>query len=240
DVLGRAPLVARPTRFAGGAPQRLPKALAADLAADAAARDAITVAARITVADLDARGPARIVSFSRDPFNRNFDLGQANRSLAFRVRTPTTGLNGNDLYAKTRPLLEANRYFVVVATYDGEVSRIYVDGRLEGRANLAARQCAVPVLCDVERPFALGAFGASLAVVGFVLVPTRRAWTSVLVPLVAGSIGFALLLSLGAVDLSAGFWFHAPWLVAGAVGTAASLHPIGTSTHKDILHRQSP
>jgi hypothetical protein len=39
-------------------------------------------------------GPARLLSFSADPYNRNFTLGQADQQLILRLRTPRSGNNG--------------------------------------------------------------------------------------------------------------------------------------------------
>lgn len=39
-------------------------------------------------------GPARIVTLSQDAYNRNFTIGQEGADLVFRLRTPTTGMNG--------------------------------------------------------------------------------------------------------------------------------------------------
>ncbi len=83
-----------------------------------------------TVASADKRqsGPARIISLSRDPYQRNFTLGQENTDLSFRLRTPVTGPNG------TSPELTVTDVFVdtnlhhLIITYDGATLLIYVDG----------------------------------------------------------------------------------------------------------------
>jgi glycopeptide antibiotics resistance protein len=83
----------------------------------------VKVAAHKTV----QTGPARIVSLSRDPYKRNFTLGQHGGDLVFRIRTPLIGNNGipgvivKDVFA-TKDL----RHLLI--SYDGSVLKIYVDG----------------------------------------------------------------------------------------------------------------
>lgn len=62
----------------------------------AACRAANTLAIDVTIttADRQQTGPARILTFSSDPYHRNFTLGQEGDRLVFRLRTPETGENG--------------------------------------------------------------------------------------------------------------------------------------------------
>jgi hypothetical protein len=80
-------------------------------------------------------GPARIISFSSDPFHRNFTLGQEKTNLIFRLRTPITGKNGMftglgvpNLFGDTQP-------HHLVFTYSHSTLRLYVD-RVEQLYNL--------------------------------------------------------------------------------------------------------
>ena len=114
----------------------LGEAAAARLFPEAIRRGQLTILAWIRTADTDQRGPARIVTYSRDALQRNFLLGVEGRQVVFRLRTPATGPNGSDPEAYTPPVLEAGRATFVVATYDGNYSRIYVDGRLLADVNL--------------------------------------------------------------------------------------------------------
>ncbi len=95
-------------------------------------------------ANVTQGGPARIVTYSQDAFSRNFTLGQAGRTLNFRLRTPTTGWNGTAPDVSTGPVLPAEQNVFAAAVYDGAISRIYVDGRLRGQANLGARRPRLP------------------------------------------------------------------------------------------------
>ena len=96
-----------------------------------------SISVRCATADTGQTGPARIVSLSADPYNRNLTLGQEGRNLVVRLRTPFTGANGSDP-ALTVPGLFADRgWRTVTVTYDR--SGIMVrggQGELLGRLEL--------------------------------------------------------------------------------------------------------
>lgn len=94
--------------------------------------------------NLKQNGPARIVTYSQDPRNRNFALGQIGSTLTFRVRTPASGPNGAEPPLYTGPVLSLNHNCFVAAVYDGRVSRVYVDGKLAARADLGAERPRLP------------------------------------------------------------------------------------------------
>jgi hypothetical protein len=156
-------------------------------------RNAITVIARVATADVHQDGPARLVSFSFDQFHRNFDLGQEGRRLVFRVRTPTSGPNGMNPHTETSPVLETNRVTTIVATFDGTVARVYVDGDLRGRTNLAAASCRVPTLCDADLPVATAALGGLLTIVAIATVRPRSPMRTILLATLSAVIGITLL-----------------------------------------------
>ena len=58
------------------------------------ASNAITIEAWLKPADTRQNGPARIISLSKDPYNRNFTLGQERDRYEVRLRTTSTGENG--------------------------------------------------------------------------------------------------------------------------------------------------
>jgi hypothetical protein len=62
---------------------------------------ALSIEVEIASADLQQRGPARIVSMSLDPYVRNFTLGQDRKDLVWRVRTPESGPNGTNIQLKS-------------------------------------------------------------------------------------------------------------------------------------------
>jgi hypothetical protein len=152
-----------PLTFDGGPPASAPDDVARQIGEAAARANAFTIVAELQTADIRQRGPARVVSFSRDPLHRNFDLGQDEQRVVFRIRTETTGENANDWRTETPNVLESNRPYVVAATYDGSIARVFLDGELYGRSNLMAAGCPMPVLCDAGRPFARAMLGASVA-----------------------------------------------------------------------------
>jgi hypothetical protein len=81
--------------------------------------DAFTLRVRCATADVHQQGPARIMSNSWDPGLRNLTLGQQNRDLVLRLRTPATGPNG------ANPELVVPDVFVdeqprdILVSYDG-------------------------------------------------------------------------------------------------------------------------
>jgi glycopeptide antibiotics resistance protein len=81
-------------------------------------------------------GPARIVSFSRNPSARNFTLGQGESKIEFRLRTPVTGRNGSLLTLKTLDIIKSLEIVHLVATYKEGVERLYVNGREQPHLHL--------------------------------------------------------------------------------------------------------
>ena len=122
----------------------------------------ISLLAWFRVKDLEQTDLMRILTFSRDPFHRNFTLGQEGGVVEFRIRTPATGLNGTDPATRTMEILEPGRSFFVAATYDGFVSRVFVDGELAARENLASNAAVFPLLHDTSLPLVLAVCGACL------------------------------------------------------------------------------
>lgn len=88
----------------------------------------------LSTANTEQFGPARIVSFSVDPYNRNFTLGQDRDQLVLRLRTPQTGENGMRPETKLCSI-EAGRWKHVVVTYrDGQLV-CYRNGREVSRTS---------------------------------------------------------------------------------------------------------
>jgi VanZ like family/Concanavalin A-like lectin/glucanases superfamily len=215
-----------PTELNGGPAVQLSQE-ASRLVADQIMKSGeFTVIARIQVADLDQNGPARIISFSAGRRDRNFDIGQVRDRIAFRVRTPASGKNGDDFRAETDSILATNTPALIVATYDGAVERIYVNGRAHARSNLAATGCAVRELCDSALPLSWAMFGAMVATICLAL----GRW--------AGRAQAAIVCALaGTVAVGAGKFFsllpdHAlaqTWIVlmaaVGAMVVAAAYKP---------------
>jgi len=70
------------------------------------------------------------------------------------VQTQVSGTNGQIVRAETAPILRAGEETSIVASYDGAVARILVNGRLYGRQNTAAAGCSMAELCDSAVPWA--------------------------------------------------------------------------------------
>ncbi len=73
-------------------------------------------------------GPARIISFSSDPYLRNFTLGQEADELVLRLRTPRTGDNGMNPETKLFGMPAGTPVHVIVSYRDGELTA-YRDGQ---------------------------------------------------------------------------------------------------------------
>lgn len=179
--------------LSGGPGIRLPASLSEDLARSISADGAFTVILRISVENVLQEGPARIISFSANTLNRNFDLGQERERLVLRVRTPVSGKNGADYRAETPPLLKAQTDTSVIAAYDGAVSRIFVDGSLHARSNLAAAGCLIYAVCDSASPLAWSVLGGCAALLAFVFIGTGSYWQMLIAAVLAGGAVLVLL-----------------------------------------------
>jgi len=128
-------------------------------------RGAMTLVAWVQTNSLEQFDSARIVTFSRDQYNRNFTLGQEGGRIVFRLRTPATGPNGFDPPLRTPEVLKIGKPLFVAATYDGKISKVYLDGKLVGRLNIAAKRKIGTTLFDYDAPLVAilaGAFTATL------------------------------------------------------------------------------
>ncbi|MFT5465186.1 MAG: outer membrane protein assembly factor BamB [Verrucomicrobiales bacterium] len=99
----------------------------AALTAAAGKTNQLTIETVLTAADLRQTGPARVISFSTDGYNRNFSLVQERDQLRLRLRTPQAGDNGMKPESKLCTI-EAGKPLHVLVTYrPGELSA-YVNG----------------------------------------------------------------------------------------------------------------
>lgn len=90
----------------------------------------ISLEAWIKPADLLQNGPARILSLSYDPFNRNFTLGQEGSGYELRLRTTTTSENGIPASLSPNGAVKAALTQVVYTRSQGGETQLYVDGTL--------------------------------------------------------------------------------------------------------------
>lgn len=89
-----------------------------------------TIEIWLTPAKLQQEGPARIVSYSKNPFYRNFTLGQENDALVFRLRAANTNMNGTSPEITIPGIFAAGQRRHIVVDYDFSYCRIYIDGQL--------------------------------------------------------------------------------------------------------------
>jgi hypothetical protein len=82
-------------------------------------------------------GPARIITYSLDTGVRNFTLAQSGKRVEFRVRTWISGANAVWFAPRTARVLNENEDVLLAASYDGQVSRIYVNGGLARERDLS-------------------------------------------------------------------------------------------------------
>jgi hypothetical protein len=92
----------------------------------------LTVEARVTTASLDQSGPARILTASADPGNRNFTLAQDGAELVFRLRASADDPNGVATEARVPGVFVAGREQHLLVSYDLATIAVYVDGALRG------------------------------------------------------------------------------------------------------------
>lgn len=86
-----------------------------------------TLIADVATADTNQTGPARIVSLSAGPLQRNFTLGQEGTNLDFRLRTPLTGINGSKPSLSVPHIFADTSPHKLIITYDGSTVRISLD-----------------------------------------------------------------------------------------------------------------
>lgn len=134
-------------------------------------------------------GPARIITYSLDTAVRNFTLGQQNRRVAFRVRTLISDPNAIAFSSSTAPVLSENEDVLLAASYDGQFSRIYVDGFLAQEDDLADPALFWAVLSTEFLPGILVLLGALPAIT---LLGLARPRDHLLQWCVAGAAGGAV------------------------------------------------
>lgn len=89
----------------------------------------ITLEAWIKPANNTQAGPARIVTLSKDKYNRNFTLGQTDSRYDMRLRTTATGLNGDNPSTTTGINAVKTSLSHIIYTRDATgQARVYVDG----------------------------------------------------------------------------------------------------------------
>jgi hypothetical protein len=213
-LLARGAWIARtPLVLDGSEVIRIDEPLTAAVLNRARDRRVFTVLMRVAATAESWTRDVPALEYSIDRRHRNFDLTLKGGQVSFRVRTPVTGPDGTRTYAETGPLVQPERPVTVVATFDGAISRIYVDQRLEGRKNVASAGCLVRSVCDSDLAAATGALGAAIAVIGLVIVGRSLASRLVVVAVTSG-VGLVLV---AVFDAGATVPSFQPWIPAAMV-----------------------
>jgi hypothetical protein len=189
------------------------------------ATNQLSLLARLRVADLTSGGPARIVTLSADTRRRNFTLGQTRRDLVLRLRTPNTTINGNPA-VKTLDQPLASGFHDIRASFDGQVGKIFVDGRCRGSL-LYAQYYAQGVLAPGILPLTIVAQTVLAALAAGALVggSIRRRRVAFLA---GGGAAFGIL-------RVAGVWSPMPAfdLIGGLVAVAALVSALPLLANRD-------
>jgi VanZ family protein len=163
-------------------------------------QDHLTVLARFRSHETRPEAPADIVTFSKDSTLRNFTLGLEGGRIVFRLRTPRTGPNGLYPQIHTADVVRPDQQVFVAATYNGRVARVYADGHLLTRENLAAKSRAIPFLADSGLPAAAFATGMLAAVWALCFLGSRLRVAKWPVAALTGVGAAGLLVFLGAAS----------------------------------------
>ncbi len=91
----------------------------------------LTIEAWISSTKPNQFGPARIVTYSQDPFHRNFSLGQHGSDLVLRMRTSHSHPTGMSPPIIARNVFTTGGQKHVMVSYDFSNCRIYVNGKLQ-------------------------------------------------------------------------------------------------------------
>jgi hypothetical protein len=230
DAAANGIIEAGPLVLDGGNGVQVPAEKSRQFAHAAMNVNSFTLIARVAPANTTQNGPARIISFSTDPMSGNFDLGQDGRRIAFRICTGVSDIQGERLRIETGPLLEAGADTFVAASYDGAVARIHVNGKLQGRGNLAAAGCAVAAMCDSAVPLLWALLGGLATIIGLAIFSWRCRIQAVAVALLASAVVLLAtrLQGAGTVPIATQPWTQLMVLFgASVVSLAARRTPSG-------------
>ena len=89
----------------------------------------VTIEAWIRPAKVGQKGPARIVSLSKDTSNRNFTLGQDGDKFDVRFRTTGTSSNGLPSVASKRRTVATRVMHIAYTRNRGGIARIFINGK---------------------------------------------------------------------------------------------------------------
>jgi len=102
---------------------------ARDIIKELKSTNQFSVEAWIKTSDLNQQGPARILTISDGPDNRNFTLAQKGKGIHFRVSTFLAGKNGSRINLRAKNVINDTLIHHIVATFNHGVEKIAVDGK---------------------------------------------------------------------------------------------------------------
>lgn len=143
---------------------------------------AVSFAIQFRAADPAAEGPARIVSLSLSPYERNLTLGQEKDALVLRARNAATGPNGMNPQIVVRSALRLDRPQAAVVVFNGRESRLYLDGRYIRLLRFTRLDRLSRALFGTDAPagsrltLPLLAWTAAAALAAGLLPPARLTW----------------------------------------------------------------
>lgn len=82
----------------------------------------------IATSDNQQTGPARIISFSADPFRRNLTIGQQGSRLIVRLRTPLSGVGGSNPELAFPGIFADTNSHRLLLNFDQSTLQLFVDG----------------------------------------------------------------------------------------------------------------
>jgi hypothetical protein len=100
---------------------------------------AVTLEAWVRPQKVDQSGPARIVTLSRNPNERNFTVGQDGGRGEVRLRTTETSSNGIPPTTSPDQVLTPDWTHLVFTRSREGVARLYVNGRLQTERKVGGR-----------------------------------------------------------------------------------------------------
>lgn len=106
----------------------LPQGLNAKLLEACSRSDELSVEVTLMTEKKNQKGPARIVSFSKDANARNFTLGQEGENLVLRLRTERNDKNGTNPQVTLGRIITGEPMHVIVSYRSGDL-RFFVNGQ---------------------------------------------------------------------------------------------------------------
>jgi VanZ like family len=92
----------------------------------------LTLSTVVAADQIKQNGLARIISISKNPFDRNLTLGQNGKDLGLRLRTPVTGENGTEPEFIIPNVFEDRNPHQILITFAHQILNFYID-KLENK-----------------------------------------------------------------------------------------------------------